>query len=129
MENFNKLMDEAEKAISTADHLAYVTYPMVRETKLILNVIDHLYNAVDKSMKAILHYDCYYKRIPMFDEDFRNQFRILKDKCARRYKISDKELKTIYDLREIWENSKKVRWVLVVMINLCFMGVNTICKQ
>lgn len=107
MEDFLKLLSEANRAFKTADHLTYVTYPVVQETKLLLAIVENLYSALIKSIEAILEYDQLYKRISLLPQDFQSRFEIFKTKSAKRYNINNIDLNLIEDLKEIIAYHKK----------------------
>ncbi|MAG50668.1 hypothetical protein CL621_03480 [archaeon] len=107
MEDFLELLSEANKAFKTADHLTYVTYPLVQETKLLIAIVENLYSALIKSIEAILEYDQLYKRISLLPQDPQLRFEIFKTKSAKRYNIDDIDLDLIEDLREIISYHKK----------------------
>ena len=45
MESVLNLVDRANKSLNTADHLTYMTYPLLKDVKLVITIIDNLYNA------------------------------------------------------------------------------------
>ena len=57
MESFHEYRDQAVKHIKTADHMVSVTYPLVKDPKLLVAVIDNIFLALTNSMTAILHFD------------------------------------------------------------------------
>ncbi|MCW1305512.1 MAG: hypothetical protein OH335_01910 [Candidatus Parvarchaeota archaeon] len=46
-----------------ADHMMYVTVPLLSEKMLMSSVIEHMYKAMVNSMLALLEYERYYKKI------------------------------------------------------------------
>ena len=80
MEDFLELLSEANRAFKTADHLTYVTYPLVQETKLLIAIVENLYSALIKSIEAILEYDQLYKRISLLPQDPQSRLEIFKTK-------------------------------------------------
>lgn len=101
MEDFKKRVSKAKKLYETADHLAYVTYPLIKETKLIITILENLYASLIMSMDAFLYYDRLYKRINPVAENFHSRFETFKTKTAPRYGIDDSKLLLILDLRDI----------------------------
>lgn len=101
MENFHKMIKEANFAFNTADHLTYVTYPLIQEVKLTITIINNLYQAVAKAMDAVIYYDRMYKRINPVPENFSAKYDVFKNKCARRYNITERDLDLIRTLRNI----------------------------
>jgi hypothetical protein len=52
----------------SADHLLYVTLPVVKDVKLVATILDNVYFSLAHGMDAVLEYERYHKRIlPMAD--------------------------------------------------------------
>ena len=107
MENFYRLIKEANSAFSTADHLTYVTYPLLKEVKLSIIVVENLHSAVTKAMDAILYYDRMYKRINPIQDNFDAKIGVFRNSCARRYQIDEKHINLIKELRNIVSSHKE----------------------
>ncbi len=106
MEKFLQNLQEAEKMIRTADHLIYVTFPLIKDKKLLLKIILETKAAIANCINSILQYEYLYKRINLYKDPMLN-FRTFKDKCAQRYKMTGEEIKLILELFEIVEKHKK----------------------
>ena len=106
MDRFHTLIADANKAMETADHLAYVTYPVVNDVKLLMVVVEHVHRALLNGMHALLHYDALYKRISPVPEDFKSQFLMFKASTSRRYHIHPDELLLIQDIKELMDKRK-----------------------
>ncbi len=107
MEQFNELMESAEKKLNFADHILSTTYPLVKDPKLLLSVAENLFLAFSYSMASLLYYEKCYKRISHFPDNFGIKLQIFKDKCAGRYGIEDEQLKAMQELKEILIAHKK----------------------
>lgn len=107
MEKFQELREEALKNLKNADHLLIVTYPLVGDTKILLNVADNIFLSLTHAMGAILHHDRLFKYIPPFNENFEGKFDAFKKKTLRRYNISTEYAKLIEELKEIIVLHKK----------------------
>jgi len=104
MEKFKQLVQEANKAFETADHLAYVTFPVVNDTRLIVNIIDNIYIALKKGVEAILYYEWLYKRIYNLSDNFDTNLQMFKDHIAKRYDFSQKDLDLIDQVKQIMDS-------------------------
>ncbi|MFH0936658.1 MAG: hypothetical protein V1815_03205 [Candidatus Woesearchaeota archaeon] len=120
MEKFKQLVKEANKAFETADHLAYVTYPVVNDSRLIVNITENIYIALKKGVEAILYYEWLYKRIYNLSDNFDTNLQIFKDNIAKKYDFSQKDLDLIDNIKQIMDHrlkcsmefSRKDRFVL-----------------
>ena len=55
--NFHKNFDDAVRHLQIADHMAYVTFPLINEKRLMIKIFDETYKSVINSMNAILKYE------------------------------------------------------------------------
>ena len=103
MEKFQENLAQAVKNLQIADHMAYVTYPLVNEKRLLLKIFDEIYKSIISCINAILNYEYLYKRIKLYQENNQN-IQTFIDKCAKEYGLTNKQIK---DIKEILELNKK----------------------
>src|SRR3989338_1590780 len=101
MEKFQELRDSAGKKLKIADYMLTMTYPLVKDPKLLLSVVENLFLAYSYSISSLLHYERLFKRIPPFHDDFSSKLDLFMDKCLERYGIDEENIRIIRDLREI----------------------------
>ncbi|MBI2671082.1 hypothetical protein HYX18_03855 [Candidatus Woesearchaeota archaeon] len=106
MENIIAILKEANTKLNTADHLAYVTYPVVKESKLLLTTVENLYTALILAMEALLQYDRYYKRISYVPHEFQSKYEIFK-KISMKYNLDRMAIASMLDIRSLLELHKK----------------------
>lgn len=106
MEGFTTRVRQAKLYFRTADHLTYVTYPLVRDTKLLLTIIHNLNRAAQKSMDAVLYYERLFKRIMNIPDDFELKFSLFKEK-AKRYGVNESTLRVIKELHYLMRVHKE----------------------
>ena len=102
----DKLKD-ANRLMNAADHLAYVTYPLIKDNKLIITIAENLNSALLNLMEALLMYERAYKRIPPYPENFDMRLQIFKEKIANRYNIDRSYIVLIEDLKKLVDERKK----------------------
>ena len=107
MEKYEELRDIAKKKIHIADHMLTMTYPMVKDPKLLLAVIENVFLGLTNSMGALLHYERTYKRVPPFQDTFVSKFNVFQQKCVPMYNISKDYLTTMQETKEIILQHKK----------------------
>lgn len=107
MEEYSILMKESLKLLNTADHMAYMTYPMLDDPKLLITITQNLYNALMKSVEAILIYERTYKRIPGFTDSYNDKMHMFRETCMDKYDLSREGFLVLKDLREILEEHRK----------------------
>ena len=105
---YSEAFNKARKSIEFADHMAYITMPVVRENKLIIKMLTELEKALTSIISAILQYEYSYKRISLYKSQDLN-LRTFIEKSSKRYNISASELaniKEIFFLAKKHENSE-----------------------
>ncbi len=106
MEKFIQNLEEAERIIRTVDHLIYVTFPLIKDKRMLIKILVETKNALVYFINAILQYDYMYKRIQLYQDPTQN-FRTFKDKSSKRYGITEQEMAQIISLFNIVEAHKK----------------------
>ena len=106
MERFLENIQEAQKILQAADHMVYVTFPLIKDKRLLIKVITETKNAITNCINAILQYEYLYKRIDLY-KDPKTNFRLFIKKCSPRYNINSKETDLILELFEIVEKHKQ----------------------
>jgi len=107
MELFQEAMEKAKKNIQIADHMLTVTYPLVKDTKLLLAVIENIFLAYSNSMSAILYQDRILKKIPLFNNTFESKFNMFKQRCVDRYRIDKSFISEMQNIKETIIQHKK----------------------
>lgn len=104
-EKFIESLSNAERAFQTADHLTYITFPLVKEKRLLLKILTEINVCLLNMINAVLQYEYYYKRIEIY-RDARENFNTFKD-IAQSYNINQEQLKKIVDIMMLAEKHKK----------------------
>lgn len=90
-----------------ARHLLNVTYPMVKDPKLLLGVINNINSSLEYSIEAILTYERQLRLVPVYHDDFQSKFNIFRYKSVRRNKIPSELVNLVIDIKEILALHKK----------------------
>lgn len=106
MEKFLENLQDAENIIQTIDHMVYVTFPLIKDKKLLLKILLETKTAVANCINSILQYEYLYKRIKLY-KDSKTNFRTFEERCAPRYKITKEEIKLIIELFDVAEKHKQ----------------------
>ena len=101
MEHFRDLVKEANRAFETADHLTYMTYPLVNDKKVLMLIVEHLHKALLKTMEAFLYYDALYKRISFMPRAFESQLEIFRNYTIRKYNLSTETVILIKEIDDL----------------------------
>jgi len=106
MEKFIEYLDEADRIIKTIDHMIYITFPLIKDKKLLLKILLETKTAIAKCINSILQYEYLYKRIKLHKEPKIN-FKIFIEKCSPRYNIQEQEIKLILELFNLAEKHRQ----------------------
>ncbi|MBU1129042.1 MAG: hypothetical protein KJ949_00220 [Nanoarchaeota archaeon] len=106
MEKFIEYLEESGKRIATADHLLYVTFPLINEKRLLLKILEEINFGIANCLNSILQYEYLFKKIRL-SSDPKQNLEIFKQKCAPRFSITPREVKSILELFEIMKAHKK----------------------
>jgi hypothetical protein len=99
-------LEEAKREIKTLDHMLYMTFPIVRENKFLLNILSKNTKVLKKIINSILQYEYIYKRIQLYNNPEKN-LQTFKNKISKRYEISEEEIAQIQELLEISDAHEK----------------------
>lgn len=96
---------EAKRLLRIADHMTFVTYPVLREKRLMIKIIEQIDSAMKKTISSILSHEYIQKNVKKYDDPKQNYDEFLA--CSPAYNITDSQLKTIKQLSNIVELHKK----------------------
>ena len=106
MEKFQENLAQAIKNLQIADHMAYVTYPLVNDRRLLLKIFDEIYKSIIGCINAILNYEYLYKRIRLYKENDSNMQTFI-HKCAKNYELTNEQIKKIKEILELNRQHKQ----------------------
>lgn len=95
-------LNKAESNLRIADHLVYITYPLLKESRLLLKVLENLYKTASTLVDAILKHEYSLKRIELY-YDKNIDWQTFRNKCAPRFGITSNESQTIRELLSLME--------------------------
>lgn len=106
MEKFLENIQEAQKTIQIIDHMIYVTYPLIKDKKILTKLLTETKKVIANCINSILQYEYLYKRITLYQNPKTN-FKIFKEQCAKRYEITQEQVHIIINLFELVEKHKQ----------------------
>jgi len=107
MEKYEEIRDKAIKNIKIADHMLTQTYPLVKDPRLLLTVLENVFLSLTNAIGALLYFERLYKRIPSFNDTFESKYNTFKMKLVYRYNIDKENVKFIADVKSIIVSHKK----------------------
>ncbi len=106
MELYEVHLKKAISFFKTADHLVYVTMPVVNDNKLFITVLDNIHMALEGGMNAVLEYERLYKRIMPLADNFESRFEVFKRMIGKHGFINDEAI-IIRELKRFIEDRKE----------------------
>jgi hypothetical protein len=100
MHQFKEQLTIAQRSFSNADHLVFMTYPALKEPKLLAASLGSLQIALTAGIKAVLAYERYHKRIP------NTSLETFEQTCAKRYTFPRELMETYRDIERIRQARK-----------------------
>ncbi|MCX6709555.1 MAG: hypothetical protein NTV63_01200 [Candidatus Woesearchaeota archaeon] len=70
MEKFQEARDTAKRYLSVAEHIVYVTFPLIKENRLLPSIVENIFLSLSNGINAVLYYDLLFKNIRPFSDDF-----------------------------------------------------------
>jgi len=107
MEEFQLAIETAKKNIRIADHMLIMTFPLVRDPKLLLAVLENIFSALSNAVFSIVYYERLFKRIPLYQDNFESKFNIFRSKIVTKYQINIEYVNLVQEVKEILSEHKK----------------------
>ena len=107
MEKFAEHKQRAVQNVKVADHMLTMTYPLVKDPKLLIAVLENLFMACTNAMASVLHYERSFKRIPPFHDTFESKYTLFKQKIVPHYQVDLKWVRFIAELKELVQDHKE----------------------
>jgi len=105
MEKYELSLERAKSCLKTADHLIYITMPVVQENRLILKALEQIYEGTMNIINSILQYEYLNKNIKIYT-DAKENFKTFEN-LAIKYKISENSMEKIIDIIKTGKQHKQ----------------------
>lgn len=100
MGSFVTAKDLARRKVTVADHILTQTYPLVKDPKLLLAVLQNIFEANDAGMHCLLLFEEERKRVSPVADDFESRLLAFKRHLVERYAVPKEFLRFVGELRE-----------------------------
>lgn len=107
MELYEIHLKKAISCFKVADHLTYVTLPLVHDNKLIITILENINLALIHGMNAVLEYEKHYKRVLLLNDGFEFRYEVFTKKIIGRYGFIKEDALLIYELRNFVKERKE----------------------
>ena len=105
MHESTHLLHNAKRSFINADHMVFMTYPALKEPKLLTASIKSIEEALRSGMQALVNYDRHRKRIPPGTPG--KDFALFQRYCLKRYNFPKELMQTFTDIKTLQTARKK----------------------
>ncbi|MBI2665742.1 hypothetical protein HYX12_03920 [Candidatus Woesearchaeota archaeon] len=98
---------KAKQQYDIGFHLLKVSYPMLKDPKVLVGVVHNLLHSAEESMDTILTYDRKKMLIPAYPTNFHGRFDVFQRRSAPRYKIPVEISSALLKMKEITQDQQK----------------------
>lgn len=105
-EKFLEYIKTAENKIQKVDHMIYITFPLIKDKRLLLAILSELNIIMLNILNAILQYDFIYKKINL-SKNAKENLETFIEFSSKNFKIDEKEINLILKLLDLGEKHKK----------------------
>lgn len=125
---------KANRYFQAADHMASVTFNLVKDQKLLIAIAENLHLSFSHAIDALLQYERLYKRIPPYSENSAAKLELFKNRVAPLYNLNRGYLIVVEELRELIQGRKTapiefIRQDKYVICNPDYSKINVITLE
>lgn len=99
-------IQRAWKYIGIADHMEGVTYPIVKDPRLLLTILENVFLSLTSAVSAVLEQDYKYKKISAYEDNFASKLLAFKE-SAQIHNIGAGHVQLLADLGEVMVEHRK----------------------
>ena len=100
------LIFRARNKVKAADYMLTQTYPLIKDPKILVSVINNLFKGCNYAMFSVLNFERTYKRVPLFSTNFEQAYSLFKHRVSPRYNFNKEEVRILRILNDIIREHK-----------------------
>lgn len=105
-EESKRYLKEAARHLQIADHMTYVTFPIVNEKKLIIKIFEEIFKSIQNSINSAIYYEFENKNLILNTNQEKNINNFMEN-IAKTYDFTEKEINKIKNILEIEKKHRK----------------------
>jgi len=83
MEKFQELREKAVKSVKVADHMLGVSYPLLKDPKILVSIANNMLLAVDYALTSVLEHEKIFKRIQNYPDNVEGRLALVKQRALK----------------------------------------------
>ena len=87
MEKHQESLQKAKFQYDAAFHLLTITYPFLKDPKLLIAVLSNIHTSMEYALDALLSFERQLQLVPHYLDNFQSKFNVFQYKSVRRNKI------------------------------------------
>jgi len=99
MDEIQTFRAKSKRYLHVADHMVYMTYGVVKDSKILVSVMDSIFLSLTNSMNALLEQEKKFKAIPLVPQGFEAKFMLFRD-VAKKFKLDGAYLAMMRDVKD-----------------------------
>ncbi len=103
MEKYQEDMRNIVRSLQIADHMTYVTYPLINENRLLLKIFDEIYKSVRLGIGVIVGCEEENDDIKLLNNALNSFFK----NYAKDYGLSNQQIKSLIEIIELYKKHKE----------------------
>lgn len=103
-ETWHQDFEQAKRHFKIADHMAYVTFTLLKENRLMIKILNELYLSTRHLIRSILQYEYAYKRVQLYKDPVLN-LKTFRQKIAPLY-LAPEEISKVLQILELEKKHK-----------------------
>lgn len=104
--NSYSYLEAATRKLSVASHMLYVTFPVVKDSRLLVKILNELHLSAAGMINAVLEHEHSHRRI-ILHEDKDLNFNTFRNKSASKFGISQEEILRVNEIFYLIERHRK----------------------
>ena len=105
-DKFAKAVIDSEKEIIGAEHLVNFVLPVVKDSKILLRVLEQINKVIVLTISNILKFEHLYKRVEL-SKDSKKNLDIFMRKCSGKYGLNEKDSEVINEILFLGKKHKE----------------------
>jgi len=92
MERHDECIAKAKQSLAVGEHVLKITYPLLKESKLLLAVLERIHDSHTALLQAVLTFEREARTIPPFHANFESMWNTVTLRLATKYSPTGSEL-------------------------------------
>ena len=93
-------LKESARHLQIADHMTFITFPIVNEKRLMIKIFEEIYKSIKNSINSAVYNEFLFKKIILYDDPKKNINNFIEN-IAKSYEITEKEINKIIEILRI----------------------------